>query len=216
MTTFIFCLILFIFSSGCTSSDKSFELKDGDLLFSVGSEGSSFTEAIKNSTSEISEIPYSHVGIVTIENNGIFVIEAVPDGGVVRTKLEDCFEDAASLENITFITVGRLKEDFNYTIPDAIKRASMQIGKEYDFLYDENNNSFYCSELVRFAFIDSSDNPIFEPLSMSFKNIESGLTEPFWIEHFEKLNATIPEGEPGTNPVDMIKSDKIDVVHSYF
>lgn len=216
MTTFIFCLILIIFSPGCTSSDKSFELKDGDLLFSVGTEGSSFTEAIKNSTSELSEIPYSHVGIVIIENSQTLVIEAVADGGVVKTKLEDFFEDAASYENKIFITVGRLNEDLKYTIPEALNRASMQLGKEYDFLYDESNNSFYCSELVRYAFIDSLNNHLFEPLSMSFKNIESGQTDPYWIEHFKRLNAPIPEGEPGTNPADMIKLDKIEIVHSYF
>ena len=212
----LFNLLFLIILTGCSSADDSFELKNGDLLFSVGAEGSSFTEAIKNSTAGLGEIPFSHVGIVSIEDNEVIVIEATVSDGVVRTNLQDFFDVAASSKDKTLITVGRLNKDLQYSIPEALERANLHLGNDYDLFYDESNDSFYCSELVRFAFVDSTGSYIFEPLSMTFKNKETGVTDPYWIDHFEKLNAPIPEGEPGTNPSDMAKSNYIEIVYSYF
>ncbi len=213
LVSFILILLLL----GCNkSNEESFELKVGDLLFAVGTEGSDFTSAIQNSTSDYQEVPYSHVGIVSIENNEVMVIEATPKGGVVISKLDDFFSNAASVNNDRYIAVGRLTPDLQYTITDAIISAKQNLGKEYDFLYDESNDSFYCSELVRFSFIDSMGNYIFKPLSMSFKNKETGQAEPFWISHFNNYGLPVPEGEPGSNPTDMAKSSQLEIVHSYF
>lgn len=213
LITFI-SILLFL---GCNKSNRSnFELKDGDLLFSVGTEGSDFIYAIQNSTSASLEVPYSHVGIVSIEDDQIMVIEAIPDGGVVLNTLDEFFLNAASENSKTYITVGRLTSDLQYTIPNAIKLAKQNLGKEYDFLYDEGNDSFYCSELVRFSFVDSTGNYIFQPLSMSFKNKDTGETEPLWIKHFENYSLPVPEGELGTNPADMAKSSQLEIVHTYF
>ena len=209
-----FLLIILLF--GCKPNMDGFELKEGDLLFSVGTEGSDFISAIQNSTSDDLEVPYSHVGIVSIEGDKVSVIEAKPGDGVVVSTLADFFRDAASADNKTYIAVGRLIPELQYTIPNAIESALQNLRKEYDFLYDEGNDSFYCSELVRFSFVDSAGNYIFEPLSMSFKNKETGEIDSFWTELFKQHNLPVPEGEPGTNPADMAKSDRIEIVHTYF
>lgn len=217
ITTIIASFILLIFMFNCCSySDNTFKYQNGDLLFSVGSSDSDFASAIQESTSNKDEIPYSHVGIVFLENDEIFVIEATTKGGVIKSTLEEFFAEAADIDGKKLIAVGRLIPELRYTISDALKAASTHLGKEYDYFYDERNDSFYCSELVRFSFIDSTGNHIFEPLEMSFKNKESGESDPFWETHFQKLNASVPEGEPGTNPADMAKLQVINIIHTFF
>ncbi|MDD4778108.1 MAG: YiiX/YebB-like N1pC/P60 family cysteine hydrolase [Fermentimonas sp.] len=216
-TTFTASLIslMFLFN-GCSYPDKTFKYQSGDLLFSVGSSDSDFTSAIQESTSKNDEIPYSHVGIVSVEDDTIFVIEATTKGGVIKSTLEEFFAEAADIDGKKLIAVGRLIPELRYTIPEALKTASTHMGKEYDYFYDECNDSFYCSELVRFSFIDSTGNHIFEPLEMSFKNKESGESDPFWEAHFQKLNTDVPEGQPGTNPADMAKLQEINIIHTFF
>lgn len=211
---FIICMI-FVFGA-CIKTDKTYDLQTGDLLFSVGKGNSGLLSAIQNTTSKDKEIPFSHVGIVAIEEDEIFVLEATPSAGVVKTKLEDFFDETATYEGKKLIAVGRVKDEFQYIIPDAIKNAEKHLGKKYDFAYDESNNALYCSELVRFAFLDSLENPIFEPLAMSFRNIETGVVDEYWVNHFENLGTAIPEGQPGTNPADMTKSPVIKIVHKYY
>jgi hypothetical protein len=124
--------------------------------------------------------------------------------------------EAAEIDGKKLIAVGRLIPELQYSIPDAIENASAHLGKKYDYYYDEANDLFYCSELFRFSFKDSSGNYIIEPLKMSFKNKETGKPDPFWESHFKKLNVDIPEGMPGTNPADMAKLPVIDIVHTFF
>jgi len=200
----------------CHTADKPFELLSGDLLFSVSSGNSELLGAIQNSTSEKEEIPFSHVGIVSVEEDDIYVIEATAPEGVIRSTLDDFFGEAASLEGKKLIAVGRLHRKWRNTIPEALEAAVTCLGKEYDYLYDESNDAYYCSELVRKVFIDSAGNPLFEPLPMSFKNMKTGNTDPFWEEHFGKLHSSVPEGEPGTNPADMARSGIIQIVHTYY
>ncbi|HBG40603.1 YiiX/YebB-like N1pC/P60 family cysteine hydrolase [Limibacterium fermenti] len=209
---FIVCILMFL--PACRN--QSFVLQEGDLLFTVGKGESELLKAIQNSTSGKQEIPFSHVGIVHIENDKLFVLEATSPQGVVITPLDSFFEETARIDGKSLMAVGRLKEPFRYSIRDAITNAQKHIGKPYDYAYDEDNDAYYCSELVRYAFTDSLGKPLFEPLAMSFKNLETGEIDPYWIQHFERLHTPVPEGAPGTNPADMAKSNLIDIVHTYY
>lgn len=200
----------------CRGADDSFTLQNGDLLFSVGSGNSNMLAAIQNSTSKKEEIPFSHVGIVTVWHDTICVIEADSPEGVVRSTLEEFFADAASLKGKKLVAVGRLKPGLQYAIPSALEAATQLLGREYDYLYDESNDTYYCSELVRKVFRDSLGNNLFAPQAMSFTNKETGETDPYWTEHFRKRGRTVPEGAPGTNPADMAQSENIDIVHVYY
>lgn len=144
-----------------------------------------------------------------------YVLEATTPEGVVKTELEEFFEKTAVIDDKHLIVVGRVRKEFDYIIPNAIKNAEKYLGKGYDYSYDETNNQFYCSELVRFSFLDSLNNPIFEPIPMTFKNPETDTIDSYWIKHFEKLGKTVPEGKPGTNPADMTKSPVIEIVYKY-
>ncbi|MGI6572830.1 MAG: YiiX/YebB-like N1pC/P60 family cysteine hydrolase [Fermentimonas sp.] len=209
-------LILAVLVQACGNVKDRFELQTGDLLFSVGKENSELLIAIQNSTGKDKDVPFTHVGIVSVEEGKIYVLEATAPEGVIKTTLEDFFGKTATLNDNPLIAVGRVKKEFEYTITNAIKNAEKHLGKRYDYVYSETNDQFYCSELVRFAFLDLLGNPIFEPLAMSFINTETGTVDPYWVKHFEKLGEPVPEGEPGTNPADMVRSPVIDIVHEYY
>lgn len=213
---FSFLLILVVLIQACGNIKNKFELQTGDLLFSVGKDNSELLTAIQNTTGKETDIPFSHVGIVTVEEDKTYVLEATAPEGVIKTPLEVFFEKTATFNAKPLIAVGRVKKEFEYTIANAIKNAEKNLGKRYDYAYSESNNQFYCSELVRFAFLDSLENPIFEPLAMTFKNPETDSIDTYWIKHFEKLGQAVPEGEPGTNPADMTQSPVIKIVHKYY
>ncbi len=213
---FLFSLLLVVLIQACVNMQSRFALQTGDLLFSVGKDSSELVAAIQTSTGQDKEIPFSHVGMVSIENGRSYVLEATHPGGVVKTPLKAFFNETAVLNGKHLIAVGRVTSDFEYTIANAIKNAEKHLGKGYDYAYSETNDQFYCSELVRFAFLDSHGKPIFEPQAMSFKNPQTGDIDAYWIKHFEKLGKPVPEGEPGTNPADMAQSPVIKIVHKYY
>lgn len=213
-----YIIIAFLFAVGCCgcSASHDFALQSGDLLFSVGKENLEFTRAIQRSTSRDTEIPFSHVGIVEVDGKRVWVWEATTPKGVVKTSFRKFFQKALTQKGKTYLAVGRLKDEYKASINHVLAFVSQQQGKPYDYAYNEDNDAFYCSELVRFAFTDSLHQPIFPSLNMSFKNKESGKTEPFWLRHFQRLGIPVPEGMPGSNPADMAKSSVIDVIYTYY
>lgn len=211
----ISAILVFVFQS-CMNNPKDFELKNGDMLFSVGKDESELLSAIQNATSLKDEIPFSHVGLISIEKDSVFVIEASTENGVVKTPIYEFLNSSADIYGKPLVVVGRVIDEFKNSAKNAPSIAESHLGKEYDFAYDEDNDKFYCSELIRFSFLDKNGNPIFEPLAMSFKNKKTGEISSYWTEHFKKLNLDIPEGKPGTNPADLAKSPIIEIVYFYF
>jgi len=204
----IFILLL----SACTTSVDSFPLQTGDLLFQV--DKGSMSEAIAKVTIGESNINYTHVGIVLVKNDTIFVIEAIPTG-VRKTLLDTFMLHSATLEEKPIVAVGRLKQEYRELIPHALVRAGNLLGKPYDFVFCPDNDAYYCSELVEVSFLDKQNTPIFEPISMNFRDTDGNLPT-YWIEHFEKHNAVIPENCQGSNSGDLSKSDKIEIIYRYF
>lgn len=205
-----------IILQACNTTHNYDELKEGDLLFIVGKSKSEQTSAIKRSTSQKDEVPYSHVGIVKFDKKDVYVIEATPSDGIIQTLLYEFIQKAEKRKGRPLIAVGRVKPEFQYIVPLAVENAGDLLGRPYDYAYEEGNDAYYCSELVRFSYLDSLRNPIFPAVSMTFKNKETGETEAYWEKHFAGLQLEIPEGKSGTNPVDMSKSPIIDIVHKYY
>ncbi|MEA5063770.1 MAG: YiiX/YebB-like N1pC/P60 family cysteine hydrolase [Petrimonas sp.] len=205
-----------IILQACNTTHNYDELKEGDLLFIVGKIKSEQTSAIKRSTSQKEEVPYSHVGIVKFDKKDVYVIEATPSDGIIQTLLYEFIQKAEKRKGRPLIAVGRVKPEFQYIVPLAVENAGDLLGRPYDYAYEEGNDAYYCSELVRFSYLDSLRNPIFPAVSMTFKNKETGETEAYWEKHFAGLQLEIPEGKSGTNPVDMSKSPIIDIVHKYY
>ena len=197
----------------CTSSVEKFTLQTGDLLFQVG-KSSELNEAIAEVTFGENHVHYTHVGIVFIDNDSIFVIEATPPE-VCITPLDTFLMRSANLAEKPIVAAGRLKQEYRETIPQAIVLAKKMLGKPYDFVYSPDNDAYYCSELVTLSFLNQQNIPIFETVSMNFRDADGNLPT-YWIEHFEKYNAAIPENLQGSNPGDLSKSDKLEIVYRYF
>ena len=115
------------------------------------------------------------------------------------------------------VVVGRLKNEYQYMIPDAITYIQTDLnGKPYDYIFDINDDTYYCSEII-YEGLKKADNTqeLFSLKPMTFN--EPGTDIPFvhWVEYYEDLEHPIPEGELGLNPGGMSRSDAIEIIHVY-
>ncbi|MDR2650979.1 MAG: hypothetical protein LBC68_01515 [Prevotellaceae bacterium] len=198
---------------GATSIFAQFNLQSGDLLFQVG-KSTTLTDAIAQVTSGADSVNYTHVGIVSVENDKVFIIEATAPK--VRKVIIDTFlNDARKISGKPIVAVGRLQSKYFDIIPQAIKNAETYLGKSYDYVYSPDNDEYYCSELVYLAFKNKKGKPIFKAKKMTFCD-DKGNMNVSWIQHFAKYKAPIPEGRKGTNPGEMSKSKEITILYRYF
>ncbi len=189
------------------------EFQVGDILFQDLDCGPP-CEAIEAVTSGHNGAQLSHNGIITEikgeEFSQIFVVEAIGES-VVKTPLNEF------LERNDKVIVGRVKSDYTYMISDAINYIESSIlGKPYDYIFDLDNDTYYCSEVIYkgFEVADSTQN-LFAINPMTFN--EPNTNDPFvhWVSYYKELNAEIPEGELGLNPGGMSRSNKIDIIYTF-
>lgn len=155
--------------------------------------------AINSVTLTGKETNFSHLGIVEIDEQGVWVIHASPEKGVFRDSLEMFMREEDG------VFVYRLKSEYRYFILQALDKSRAYYGQPYDFSYLLNDSSQYCSGLIYRLFESAG---IFQLNPMTFKDI-SGDFHPFWVEHYKNLNIDIPEGMPGCNPNGMATSSAI-------
>ncbi len=194
---------------------QNMALQNGDLLFQIG-RSSDLTDAISASTATDERYNYTHVGIVCIEHDSIFVIEATPPC-VSKTPLSVFLNNSAFVNEKPLVAVARLNRHTQRLVDltAIVKKAHLYLGQPYDYIYSPNNEAYYCSELVYLCYCTKKHNkPIFKTIPMTFKNKNNDFSH--WIEHFAFYNAPIPEGEQGTNPQQLSRSKKIQVVFRFF
>ena len=191
----------------CSCSE--FKLKEGDLLFQ-DLDSSPICDAIESVTSGYKNHNISHIGIIVKDRDSLFVLEAIPPK-VQLSKLEKFLARSKDKNGNPKVMVGRLKQNFQHSIPTAIQFIKNQIDSEYDNEFIIKNNKYYCSELIYDAF--KKDN-IFQLSKMNFKT-ESGEVHNAWSTYFRKLNMSIPQDSLGINPANISKSNKINIVHFY-
>ncbi|MDR0799370.1 MAG: hypothetical protein LBN18_06400 [Dysgonamonadaceae bacterium] len=207
---FIWLLVIFLTESLLAGD---FTLQTGDLLFQLG-KSSGLNDAIAEVTANKDSIAYTHVGIVFVENDSVFVIEAtIPE--VCQTPVDSFLYQSAKIDGRPIVMVARLKPEYRKLIPQAVENARKKIGKPYDYVYDPDNEAYYCSELIYLSFCDEEGKPIFPSLQMTFRDA-AGYFPEYWIKHFKKYQAEIPEGREGTNPAELAKSDVLELVYRYF
>ena len=166
-----------------------YTLQGGDLIF-MNNSSSDMEKAITASTGT-----YTHVALVECDSTGdVWIIEATPKNGVQRKPFKD-FQMGAPTR---FFDVYRLAVPFDTAA--VIARAKSLVGKPYDDAFLPDNDAYYCSEFIQMAFGD-----LFESKPMNWRDADGKLPE-YWVKHFEKLGAPLPEGVPGTNPTDMSQS----------
>lgn len=199
----VLTLMLFI---GISGAAQRYEIKRGDLLFKQTESAEGFEKAVAEATSSVEDYKFSHVGVVMNEKGEDAVVAEAVFSGVKLTPLKEFMEKDSGV-----IAIMRLEKPYRKAIPDALKKISKLIGKEYDKEFLPGNDKYYCSELVESCFL-LNGKPIFKRQSMNFKNLETGAMPEYWMKYFEELGKPIPQGVDGTNPSDMSKSKALKLV----
>lgn len=158
-------------------------LQNGDLLFI--SDQSDLSKAIIETTEK-----YSHVGIFF---DGM-LYHASRKRGVARQKLEDYLAE----EKV---------EVFVYRYPEieveSVKaRAELYLGCQYNHSFYPDTGKFYCSQYI------AEILPIFDVVPMKFGDVEKEISD-YWKKYYEELGVPVPLGQPGTNPGQLAKSEKL-------
>lgn len=200
----IFGIITTTLLYGCTINQSNIDIKNGDFIF-IEAETKKLSGAISRVTKdEKSIISFDHIAMIETDGKNYFVLEATTGKGSHRENLKTYLKRHKKENRILHIY--RLKKEYLPCLDDAILTAKTMLGKPYNYTYTPNENEYYCSDFIERAFRNCS---IFDLQPMTFINPETGKTDEYWLQHYQQLNAKIPEGELGCNPNGMSKSDKI-------
>ena len=187
------------------SLSQNVKLKTGDILFQSMNCGP-LCEAINEVTEGYQGKDFSHLGMVYIKNDSIFIIEAA--GKAVQITPYETFKTYSN----EALFVGRLKSKYQKYIPKAIDFALQQVGVPYDDAYLYNNGKYYCSELIYDAFLYAYKKPLFDLFPMTFKSPKTNDFFDVWATYYKTLNMEIPEGQLGCNPGGISTSNKLKII----
>lgn len=197
-----------IINQSCTQ--QSFEV--GDIFFQDLDCGPP-CEAIEAVTSGYRGAQLSHCAIIT--HVGSSEYDTILTEAIGETVTEITLHDFLNRSNKVF--VGRLKEEYQYMIPDAITHIQTNLkGKPYDYIFDLTDDTYYCSEIIYEGLKTADDTQeLFALNPMTFN--APGTDSPFihWVDYYEELGHPIPEGELGLNPGGMSQSPAIAIVYVY-
>lgn len=174
--------------------------RHGDFLFQDLDCGP-LCDAIEAVTPALDGRHFSHVGLVQQRGDSLFVVEAIPRGGVVRTPLAQFLARAADPAGRPVVTTMRLAPEHAALLAPALSFCDSAMGTPYDEVYLLDNGAYYCSELLFEAFRAANGGVDFFSLHpMTFRRPGSEAFDPAWVEYYETSGVPIPEGEPGCNP----------------
>lgn len=182
-------------------------LHNADLLFQDLDCGP-LCDAIEQVTQSYGSRHFSHIGLVDIEGDSIFVIEAI--GATVHKTPLHQFLARSKNE----VLVGRVKPAFSFLLPAVLDFAQKQLGVPYDEVFVYGNDRYYCSELIYDAFKAANQQKDFFVLQpMTFKQPHSASFFPVWLTYYQERKMPIPEGAPGINPGGISMSDRLEIYY---
>lgn len=189
----------------CAPQQHIGQLKNGDIIF-VEAQEQQLSGAISRVTqSDKKAISYDHTALVEIKGKQRNILHASGENGSEKIPLKEFVRK--NLQEKRTMGVYRVKERFAHCTESAIEKANSLLGKPYNFLYLPTDDALYCSDLVERAYRQCQ---IFSLQPMTFINPQTGQTDDFWKELYQKHNTKIPEGVLGCNPNGIAKSEKID------
>lgn len=201
----------------CAASDEEPDLtilQPGDLLFNAVAQRAGTGGAIADVTQGVASEPIVHVAIVCQHAGQTYALEASGKHGVWLNPIDSFFVHADRNEcGRPMVLVGRLRDQS--VVPESISRALEYVGRPYDSLFGESEDSIYCSELVHYAFRDAKGEFIFPQQPMSFHDATGRITQ-FWRDVYARHGREVPEGEPGTNPGAISRSEAITIIKKYY
>jgi hypothetical protein len=201
------CILLLLpYSNGFCQSEALPELKTGYLLFQDIDCGP-LCDAIEAVTEGIEEHDFSHIGLVYIRHDSVYVLEAI--GKDVHLTPLPMFAKRSSHP----LVVAAVKKRYPKIAAKAVKIALQKCGIAYDDAFLYNNGKYYCSELIYDAFKEANNGePFFQLQPMTFKIPGKNEFFPAWIDYYKQLGIPIPEGQLGINPGGISQSDKLDII----
>lgn len=180
----------------------------GDLIFTqIGSP----ENAISAVTEGYCGARVNHVGIVVESPLGIFVLEAFPPE-VRLTNIKVYLNRSRDANGNPRYILARLKPEYKHLLPEAISYGLKQRDIPYDHLYLAGKAALYCSKLIIEMFKHANGGmPFFKETPMSFRYIETGEIHEYWIKHYDYFGMDVPEEEPGSNPGEISKDEKLNI-----
>src|SRR6266496_3567918 len=195
--SFIIILSFSVNTNGQTWKD--FRFQSGDLLFQDLDCGD-LCDAIEVVTPALNRKHFSHLGLVYIKGDSVYVVEAI-GADVHLTFINSFFQRQLDDKDNPKIVVGRLKKRYQHLNHAALDFAVQQIGKPYDNAFIYENGKYYCSELIYDAYkAATGGHPFFKLNPMTFKDPKTRKNFPAWEAYYKNLKMDIPEGKPGCNP----------------
>lgn len=190
--------------------------KTGDLLFQDLDCGG-LCDAIEKVTTGVNGKHFSHIGLVFVASkDSTFVIEAIGKDAHLTTLSDFLFRQWNNVGQIKVVHA-RLKKPYMKLTKGAIDFALKQVHTPYDDAFLPDNGKYYCSELIYDAFkYANNGKPFFDLSPMTYKDPETGVSFPAWVDYFKALGIPIPEGQPGCNPGGLSRSNKIDLITSFY
>ncbi|WP_220417403.1 YiiX/YebB-like N1pC/P60 family cysteine hydrolase [Dyadobacter frigoris] len=183
------------------------KLKTGDFIFQDLDCGP-LCDAIEQVTTSFGGRHFSHIGLVYVQKDSIFIIEAIGKD-VQLTPLKIFLKRTPNP-----MLVGRVKKQYASIAKTAVTYALEEKGVPYDDEFIYNNKKYYCSELIYDAFKKANAGKDFFTLQpMTFKQPGSDQFFPVWIQYYAKLGIPIPESEPGINPGGISTSPYIEILN---
>ncbi len=152
---------------------------------------------------QVTNSPYSHVGLIEVAKDGVFVIEAVQP--VSRTP----FETWRNRGQGHRITVLRAKGVDAVTLREVVKAAKKELGKPYDARYRWDDEKLYCSELVAKAFERGAKLSIGEQQQVKSLDLAPGL-----IALGPKLGIELEQTL--LTPASIARDAQLELIHSDF
>ena len=194
ITATVMCLSICLWAQGNKGITAS-RLAEGDLLFCVAESGNNITDV----TTGLDGRQIDHVAIYHNAGGKGFALEAIHKG-VCLTPID------SFMARRHVVVVGQLKDTVG--VARSVERAMQFIGTPYDFNFMPSGSAMYCSELVQKCYRSRDGELVFKPIPMSFHD-KTGTITTYWRDYYARQGLKVPEGEPGSNPGDLSRSDKI-------
>jgi len=198
-----FVTLILVVLMSCIQKKERHQLRTGDILFR-GRQSSELSQAIDEVTQTGNDQHYTHMGIVELYNDTIWVIHATPVKGVCKETLTQFCLSGQDSTLIGHYRINGIEEEL---ITSAIDKAYSTLGQPYNYSYILEDEGYYCSEFVYELFVSDS---VFKLEPMTFIDPSSRNFHQGWVKHYKSLGIDIPEGQLGCNPNGMAASDQLE------